>query len=79
MNKLFIEYIDIVQGTQGYIRRILKVRGCSDATIADVMQKIEAIIEHSGKLGRAIQLKKDSEYLRETKLELERYRMKGEA
>jgi hypothetical protein len=65
IDMMYNEHIDIVQGTKGYIKRILKVRGCSDATINEVMEKIEAIIEHSGKLGRAIQRDKDEKYIKE--------------
>lgn len=65
MGMMYNEYIDIVEGNQGYIKRILKVRGCNDATINDVMEKIEAIIEHSGKLGRAFQRDKDAKYIKE--------------
>ncbi len=62
---MYEQYIDIVIGNQGHIRRILKIRGCSDATINDVMEKIESIIEHSGKLGRVIQREKDDIYIKE--------------
>lgn len=65
LNTIYNEHIGAVQGNQGYIKRILKIRGCSDATIADIMEKIEAIIEHSGKLGRAIQRDKDDIYIQE--------------
>lgn len=71
---MYEERIDIVQGTQGYIKRILKIRGCSDATIQEVMNKIEAIIEHSGKLGRLIQRDKDLKELHEMKMELIEYK-----
>jgi hypothetical protein len=63
LNRMYGEHIGIVQGNQGYIKRILKLRGCNDATINDVMEKIEKIIEHSGKLGRVIQREKDDVYI----------------
>ncbi len=63
LNRMYDEHIGIVQGNQGYIKRILKLRGCSDVTIADVMEKIEKIIEHSGKLGRLVQREKDDIYI----------------
>lgn len=65
LNMWYNEHIAIVQGNQGYIKRILKLRGCNDATIDDVMEKIESIIEHSGKLGRVIQREKDDIYIKE--------------
>ena len=65
LNMWYNEHIDIVQGNQGYIKRILKLRGCNDATISDVMEKVEKIIEHSGKLGRVIQRDKDARYIKE--------------
>jgi hypothetical protein len=65
MGMMYNEHIDIVEGNQGYIKRILKVRGCSDATILEVMEKIEVIIEHSGKLGRVFQRDKDAKYIKE--------------
>lgn len=65
LNMWYNEHIDIVQGNQGHIKRILKLRGCSDATIQEVMEKIESIIEHSGKLGRVIQRDKDARHIKE--------------
>ena len=65
VNMWYNEHIDIVQGNQGHIKRILKLRGCNDATINDVMEKIEKIIEHSGKLGRVIQRDKDARHIKE--------------
>ena len=70
LNAMYTQHIDIVQGNQGYIKRILKIRGCSDATIAEVMEKIESIIEHSGKLGRVIQRDKDEQYIKETSIKM---------
>ena len=73
---MYTQHIDIVQGNKGYIKRILSVRGCSQATIDDVMQKIESIIEHSGKLGRVIQRDKDNRYIEEAKREVLRMKNK---
>ena len=67
MNGLCDEHIDIVNGNKAYIKRILKIRGCCQNTIDEVMEKIEPIIEHSGKLGRVIQKEADSAYIYELK------------
>ena len=73
---MYTHHIDIVQGNKGYIKRILTVRGCSQATIDDVMEKIESIIEHSGKLGRVVQREKDNRYIEEAKKEVLRLKNK---
>lgn len=62
---MYNEHIDIVNGNQRHIKRILKLRGCSDETIQEVMEKIDTIIEHSGKLGRVFQRDKDAKYIKE--------------
>lgn len=67
---MYTQHIDIVQGNKGYIKRILTVRGCSPTTVNDIMEKIESIIEHSGKLGRVIQREKDDKYIEEAKKEV---------
>ena len=64
---MYTQHIDIVNGNKGYIKRILSIRGCSQNTIDDVMEKIESIIEHSGKLGRVFQKDLDYKYIQETK------------
>ena len=67
LERMMQERIDIVMGNKGYIKRTLKLKGCSQKTIEDVMEKIEAIIEHSGMLGKVIQREADSKYIQELK------------
>lgn len=73
---MYTQHIDIVIGNKAYIERILDVRGFSPATIDDVMEKIESIIEHSGKLGRVIQREKDDRYIKEAKEEVNKMQRK---
>ena len=67
---IYARHIDIVNGNKAYIQRLLSIRGCSDSTIYNVMEKIETIIEHSGKLGRVIQREKDDKFIEDARTKM---------
>ena len=64
---MYTHRIDIVNGNIRHIERILEFKGFSQATIDDIMEKIESIIEHSGWLGRIIQKDLDYKYIEKLK------------
>lgn len=69
-------YIDFcisgVIGTREHIKRTLEIKGVSPRIISEIADKIEIIIELSGKLGRQIQREKDIKELSEMKEELKK-------
>lgn len=74
-------YIDFcisgVIGTREHIKRTLEIKGLSPRIISEIADKIEVIIELSGKLGRQIQREKDIEELKKMHLEVCRLKEQG--
>lgn len=70
----YIEFcVSGVIGTREHIKRLLEVKGMSPIVINEIIEKIERIIELSGKLGRQVQREKDLKELSEMKEELRKY------
>lgn len=71
----YIEFcVSGVIGTREHIKRILEIKGTPQTTINEIAEKIEVIIELSGKLGRQLQREKDLKELSEMKAELRKYK-----
>lgn len=68
--------IDSIIGTRDYLKRMYKVKGLPPHVANDFEEKVEKIIEMSGKLGKLVQREHDLKELKELHLEI--YRLKRE-
>ena len=66
--------IDSIIGTRDHLKRMCEVKGAPLSLKKELDEKIEVIIELSGKLGRTFQRDKDMQELREMKIELHKYK-----
>ena len=63
--------VDGVVGTREHLRRMLLTIGLSPVTVDDFIDKVEVIIEMSGKFGKMIQRDKDLEELNQMRLAMQ--------
>ena len=63
--------VDGVVGTREHLRRMLLTKGLSPVTVDDFIDKVEVIIEMSGKFGKMIQRDKDLEELNQMRLAMQ--------
>lgn len=71
----YMEFLmDSIVGTRDHIKRLCKTKGLSPIVVDQLTDKIELIIELSGKLGRLVQREKDLQELKQMKAELRVYR-----